>query len=125
MASAKFASTYVKATGDVGGATSAPDGSQTSKCWYDKWWFSPSCRNGSANDCIPLISAGDGWGLGFSTQQATVHFMPVAIAVGLDVMDSVNISINSSVVFYWWVTDGTLQCISPVQVESPVHYPWE
>ena len=69
---------HFEATGDSEGVY-VEDGIVKYKCWKDKWWVSPACRNMPEN-CSTLITRWPGFGFGLLTQWTLFHNMPVAIA---------------------------------------------
>ena len=73
-----FAGEHFEATGDTEGIY-VEDGIVKYKCWKDKWWVSPACRNMPEN-CSTLITHWPGYGMGLLTQLTLFHNMPVAIA---------------------------------------------
>eukprot|EP00438_Fugacium_kawagutii_P023727 Skav228054 [mRNA] locus=scaffold1188:261531:273422:+ [translate_table: standard] len=77
-----FAPEYLEATGDTEGIYVDESGIKF-KCWKEKWWLPPACRDLPAN-CSTLITHWPGWGMGLLTQWVSFHNMPIAIGIAVE-----------------------------------------
>ena len=84
-----FASDYLAATGDTEGVYTTTEGEVRFKCWQEKWWVSPACRNAPQN-CSTLTTGWPGWGMGHLVQAVAFHNMPIALGVALPGQSSVD-----------------------------------
>eukprot|EP00928_Gymnodinium_smaydae_P005213 TRINITY_DN11791_c0_g1_i1.p1 TRINITY_DN11791_c0_g1~~TRINITY_DN11791_c0_g1_i1.p1 ORF type:complete len:621 (-),score=20.39 TRINITY_DN11791_c0_g1_i1:107-1969(-) len=124
LSSPSHAEHYWRATNDKGGVVVNQNSDLSFKCWQDRWFLSPACRQ-TPESCIPLLTASTGWGIGFITQQIAVHNMPVAVAVASESDDWVHISKHMRCLFYWFTPDVTFVDINPSLVRFPQHDAWE
>eukprot|EP00440_Ansanella_granifera_P025675 gb/GFBE01027882.1/.p1 GENE.gb/GFBE01027882.1/~~gb/GFBE01027882.1/.p1 ORF type:complete len:1137 (+),score=138.99 gb/GFBE01027882.1/:1-3411(+) len=73
------------------------------KCVNDTWWTSPACRHDPMT-CVPLVTAGYGWGVNEYMHKAAAFNIPVAIAV-VYWYAYVELPIHHKLICYWWNPD--------------------
>eukprot|EP00929_Paragymnodinium_shiwhaense_P068154 TRINITY_DN3424_c0_g1_i4.p1 TRINITY_DN3424_c0_g1~~TRINITY_DN3424_c0_g1_i4.p1 ORF type:complete len:1379 (-),score=296.37 TRINITY_DN3424_c0_g1_i4:391-4527(-) len=110
---------YLEVTGDMDGLYEQ-DGKLFGRCWRDKWWLSPSCRQ-DVTRCIPVITSGaTGWQFDTFMHQVTAQEVPVALAVA-PWSDYLVVPRLAEVMFYWWEPDLTFIDMGPANVVFPPH----
>ncbi|CAK8985491.1 unnamed protein product [Durusdinium trenchii] len=112
------AQNYIEATGDADGVETR-NGAIVYKCWQEKWWVAPACRN-NPSSCIAVITL-RGWGNREISQQAFFHHMPLAIASALEFPEYVELNVQHQSFLFWWTPDSTFVEYDAVLVEMP---PW-
>ncbi|CAK8985487.1 40S ribosomal protein S6 [Durusdinium trenchii] len=112
------AQNYIQATGDADGVETR-NGVIVYKCWQEKWWVAPACRN-NPSSCIAVITL-RGWGNREISQQAFFHNMPLAIASALEFPEYVELNVQHQSFLFWWTPDSTFVEYDAVLVEMP---PW-
>lgn len=100
---------YLNRTGDSGGVKVDSTGKILVKCWEEKWWLAPACRD-NPDDCAPVITGSTGYGLWLMLQQAFWHNMPLAFATGQrePVDEYVVLGREIESLVYWWTPDARL-----------------
>eukprot|EP00929_Paragymnodinium_shiwhaense_P068156 TRINITY_DN3424_c0_g2_i2.p1 TRINITY_DN3424_c0_g2~~TRINITY_DN3424_c0_g2_i2.p1 ORF type:complete len:1292 (-),score=219.66 TRINITY_DN3424_c0_g2_i2:432-4307(-) len=110
---------YLEVTGDMDGLYEQ-DGKLFGRCWRDKWWLSPSCRQ-DVTRCIPVITSGaTGWQFDTFMHQVTAQEVPVALAVA-PWSDYLVVPRLAEVMFYWWEPDLTFIDMGPANIVFPPH----
>eukprot|EP00435_Cladocopium_sp_Y103_P061231 s102_g22.t2 len=111
---------YLAATGDVDGLEDK-DGKKVLKCWQEKWWAAPACRQ-SIPDCASVITTKDALGLPYMIQQAFFHNMPLAFAMASENF-YVALNLELQGLLYWWAPDTQFALQKPHQLMFPPHSP--
>ncbi|CAK9077551.1 LEAF RUST 10 DISEASE-RESISTANCE LOCUS RECEPTOR-LIKE PROTEIN KINASE-like 1.4 (Probable receptor-like serine/threonine-protein kinase LRK10L-1.4), partial [Durusdinium trenchii] len=111
---------YLKYSGDAEGVELQADGSYIAKCWNDRWWYAPACRQ-DASTCIPVFTAGTGWFLQAIMQWSTAYGIPAAIGVsgGWQLWQKHVRTFRA--LHYGWLPDSTFADMLPLQVVFPPH----
>jgi len=119
------AKTYLEVSGDTDGVMIDSAGGvhdneieRVGRCWDDHWWLAPSCREMPQN-CIPVVTAGDGWYIQESMQKAAVYRLPWALAVGRTSRDWEEIGETHRVLPYWWKPTSSFPARQPEQIIFP------
>lgn len=117
---------HFEATGDSEGVY-VEDGIVKYKCWKDKWWVSPACRNMPEN-CSTLITRWPGFGFGLLTQWTLFHNMPVAIAASAQQIEDqpdeyVLLGRELASLVYWWKPDPSFLSEDASEVILPPYDP--
>ncbi|CAK9079698.1 unnamed protein product [Durusdinium trenchii] len=116
-----FASDYLAATGDTEGVYTTTEGEVRFKCWQEKWWVSPACRNAPQN-CSTLTTGWPGWGMGHLVQAVAFHNMPIALGVALP-GEYVSLGKELQSFIYWWQPDVGFVEENATTVILPPHDP--
>eukprot|EP00931_Biecheleriopsis_adriatica_P087528 TRINITY_DN61998_c0_g1_i1.p1 TRINITY_DN61998_c0_g1~~TRINITY_DN61998_c0_g1_i1.p1 ORF type:complete len:1142 (-),score=113.13 TRINITY_DN61998_c0_g1_i1:166-3591(-) len=111
---------YLAITNDTGGVTSDPVHGLVGRCWNHSWWLSRACRDADQR-CIPVITAGDGWGMHDFMQQADAYNMPFAVAVARSSREWVLLGHTHNVLIYWWQPEYSFLDLNPSLITMPVH----
>eukprot|EP00933_Yihiella_yeosuensis_P044307 TRINITY_DN39402_c0_g1_i1.p1 TRINITY_DN39402_c0_g1~~TRINITY_DN39402_c0_g1_i1.p1 ORF type:complete len:1096 (+),score=147.85 TRINITY_DN39402_c0_g1_i1:111-3290(+) len=125
-------SPYLKYTGDADGVVKDAGGNVKGKCWKVQggvikeaadgvFFINPHCRGtGLGHRCIPVISAGDGWGHDTFVQQTTAWSIPAAFGV-VTWGTYLAMPRAHSVMLYWWTPDVSFIDLRPEKVVMPPH----
>ncbi|CAK9008661.1 unnamed protein product [Durusdinium trenchii] len=111
---------YLLYTGDYDGVEVQPDGSYFAKCFDGYWWAAPACRQ-NTTECLPVISAGNGWRLQAIMHWVSVYGFPAAVGISDQWSDFVKHVENTRALHYWWVPDSTFIEMQPHQLTFPRH----
>lgn len=111
---------YLRWTGDSEGLVQMEDGRHVAKCLNGLFWLSPACR-ADASSCIPVLTAGSGWGHRDIMQWATAYAMPLSLGVAKTFSDEVSMVKDGRFVFYWYEPDAAFALLSPSSVIFPRH----
>ena len=110
--------TYAQHSGDSDGVVSSSDYSVIAKCFDDRWWYAPACRQ-TPSTCIPVFTAGNGWGLEELMQKSTAYGIPAAIAVSSSWSNWLKHVQNFRCLHYWWIPDSTFIDMQPEKLIFP------
>mmetsp|Transcript_58431 Transcript_58431/g.167702 ORF Transcript_58431/g.167702 Transcript_58431/m.167702 type:complete len:1388 (-) Transcript_58431:294-4457(-) len=94
---------------DPSGAANCPDG---------HWWFAPSCRS-TPDECIPVLTGGNGWMLDGLMQRAIAFNMPLALATAASRGDYVSLPFAHRCLFLSWEPSTHFLERQTVQVMFP------
>ena len=119
LANADEVSNYIRWIDDADGVVTSPSGT-IAKCWQNSWWIAPACRS-ALEQCIPMITGGDGWCVNQMMIKAASYGMPLAIAVTANYAKYKSIPLEHKVVQYWWTPDDAFISNSPIEILFPSH----
>eukprot|EP00435_Cladocopium_sp_Y103_P005247 s85_g1.t1 len=112
--------TYMEVTGDFEGVEIGA--SVAGKCFDAYFWYSAACRS-NPSSCVVCLTGGTGWAMHEIMMKATVHNMPLAIAVPGSMENYANLPNDFNVLVYWWVPDPTFLRLKPLQIMFPRYDP--
>ena len=117
---------YAKHYGYDADGLEEKDGKLHFKCTGGRWWLSPACRLAAAPEqCVAVVTGGNGWGFQEWAMKATEYNMSVAVAVAADWARYQSVPAEFSSLFYWWWPDPTFVPYGPREIQFPRNDPDE